>query len=161
MVERALEESHGLASAQETSATANTGAKRAGRRAVVASLDGGPQVASADLAGLGKVVAVATGSSYVVGVFVTNAYLQEYKVADFDLLRPRLVFSGVLVMFFLAAVGGMLHVAVTLLRWRSIPWVSRVLAVLFLVLLALLGPIWQLSFPVTWRAVGYQSARAV
>lgn len=58
--------------------------------------------AKVDLAFLGKVGVAATGFSYVIGVFSTNAYLQEYKVADFDLLRPRLVFSGALALSFLA-----------------------------------------------------------
>jgi hypothetical protein len=48
----------------------------------------------------------------------------------------------------------MLYIVATLLRWKSITWVSRLLALLFLVLLALLGPTWQLAFQVPAATVG-------
>ncbi len=114
-----------------------------------------------ELAGVAKILAAATAISYVVGVFVTNSYLLEYKVADFDLLRPRLVFSGVVALFFPAAIAGMLQIFVVLGRWRSINWFARVLALLFLTLLSLLGPGLQLSYHVPVMAAVTQSAATV
>jgi hypothetical protein len=109
-----------------------------------------------DLALLGKMGVAATGLAYVIGVFSTNAYLQEYKVADFDLLRPRLVFSGVLALSFLGSIVGMVQIVALVVRSRRASWFARILALLFLSLLAILGPGLQLASHVPATAVGAQ-----
>ncbi len=52
-----------------------------------------------DLGGLTKVVSVSAGFAYVVGVVAINTYLHELGIVDFSFAKPKLLLTGILVLF--------------------------------------------------------------
>lgn len=55
---------------------------------------------------LGRTVAFAGVLAYAIGLFVVNGYLFRMGVSDFALLRARVVYTGVLVLAFVALAAG-------------------------------------------------------